>query len=230
MVLQSSTRLEHDIRQEVSIFPSPPVGSGNWANLSIADCATMYHDANNGMLTTIVIVSDYVPKPNESGGILAIGGVPGFTPKGSYGPAQLCPNDFLDSTSEYLYSNSTLHLIKAEANGENIAYSLCSGYAVETPRNDIEPQAEYCLLYREPPSVCKLQFSPIALQILYYAVIAKASLMTAAMVYLFFHFKTVRYSTLETLWLLISNIPKTLLTPYCAIKHGQNHGPLQFPS
>ncbi|TGO40725.1 hypothetical protein BHYA_0032g00040 [Botrytis hyacinthi] len=190
MVLKSSIRLGHDTRQEVSLFLSPPVGAGNWANLSIADCATMYHNANNGTFTTLVIVSDYVPKSNESGGILAIGAVPGFTPKGSYGPSQLCPNDFLDSTPGYLYSNSTLPLIKAEANGENLAYSLCSGYAVETPRNDIEPQAEYCLLYREPPSMCKLQFSSIALQILYYAVIAKASLMTTATVYLFFHFKT----------------------------------------
>ncbi|TGO63021.1 hypothetical protein BOTNAR_0106g00170 [Botryotinia narcissicola] len=183
-VLQSSTRLGHDIRQEVSIFLSPPVDSGNWVNLSIADCATMYHNANNATFTTIVIVSDYVPKSNESGGILAIGAVPGFTPKGSYGPLQLCPNDFLDSIL------GILPLINVEVNGENLAYSLCSGYAVKTPQNDIEPQAEYCLLYREPPSMCKLQFSSIALQILYYAVIAKASLMTTATVYLFFHFKT----------------------------------------
>ncbi|TGO14251.1 hypothetical protein BTUL_0056g00190 [Botrytis tulipae] len=58
------------------------------------------------------------------------------------------------------------------------------------PRNDIEPQAEYCLLYQEPPSICKLPFSSIALRILYYTVIAKASLMTAATVYMFSHFKT----------------------------------------
>ncbi|TGO62775.1 hypothetical protein BCON_0017g00160 [Botryotinia convoluta] len=132
----------------------------------------MYRNANTGTFTTLVIVSNYPPLSNVTGGILAIGSIPGFTPKGSYGPSQLCPNDFLDSTPGYLYSNGTLPLIEAEANGNNLAYSLCSGYAVGTPRNDIEPQAEYCLLNQEPPSI------------------SKASLMTAATVFLFFHFKT----------------------------------------
>ncbi|KAF7881029.1 uncharacterized protein EAF02_006920 [Botrytis sinoallii] len=68
------------------------------------------------------ILSNYPPPSNVTGGILAIGSMPGFTPKGTQGSLQLCPNDFLDATPGYLYSNGTLPLIKPEANGDNLAY------------------------------------------------------------------------------------------------------------
>ncbi|KAF7937315.1 uncharacterized protein EAE98_001629 [Botrytis deweyae] len=38
MVLESYALAGHDTTQKVSMFLSPPVGPGNWANLSIADC------------------------------------------------------------------------------------------------------------------------------------------------------------------------------------------------
>ncbi|TEY39012.1 hypothetical protein BOTCAL_0472g00060 [Botryotinia calthae] len=190
IVLESYTKFGQDTTQEVSISLSPHVGPGNWTNLFVADCATLCQNSNIGTFTTLVTVSNYTPQSDESGGILVIGGIPGFTPKGSHGPLQLCLNDFLDSTTGYPYPNGSLPVMEAEANGDNLAYSLCSGYAVGTHLNDIEPQADYCLLYQENPSICKLQFSSIALRILYYAVIAKESIMTAAMVYLFFHSKT----------------------------------------